>query len=122
NDATEMILGFSQDPSFRPVIMFGTGGIYVEIVKDVSFRVAPVSRNEVTGMIREISTYPILAGARGKNMRDIEALADAISRISYLSVHVPEIVELDINPLMALDQGKGCVVVDSRMTIRGEVK
>ncbi len=122
NDATEMILGFSQDPSFGPVIMFGMGGIYVEILKDVSFRVAPVSRNEVTGMIREISTYPILAGARGKNMRDIEALADAVSRISYLSVHVPEIVELDINPLMALDQGKGCVVVDSRMTIRGEVK
>ncbi|MCK5038269.1 MAG: acetate--CoA ligase family protein [Thermoplasmata archaeon] len=121
-DATEMILGFSQDPSFGPVIMFGMGGIYVEILQDVAFRVAPISRKEIMGMIREISSYPILAGARGKNLRDIEALADAISRISYLSNHVPEIVELDINPLMAMDQGKGCLVVDSRMTIRGEVK
>ncbi len=121
-DCTEMILGFSQDPSFGPVIMFGMGGIYVEILQDVSFRVAPVSKLEITGMIREISSYPILAGARGKNLRDIDALADAISRISYLSTHVPEIVELDINPLMAMDQGKGCLVVDSRMTIRGEAK
>ncbi len=121
-DCTEMILGFSQDPSFGPVIMFGMGGIYVEILQDVAFRVAPVSKLEITGMIQEISSYPILAGARGKNLRDIEALADAVSRISYLSTHVPEIVELDINPLMAMDQGKGCLVVDSRMTIRGEVK
>ena len=117
-DATEMILGFSHDPSFGPVIMFGMGGIYVEVLKDVSFRVAPISRLECDKMVKEINSYPILAGARGKAIRDIPKAVDAISRISYLAMNTQDILELDINPLMVLATGKGCKVVDSRMTIR----
>ena len=117
-EATEMILGFSHDASFGPVIMFGMGGIYVEVLKDVSFRVAPVSRKECDNMVKEIASYPILAGARGKAIRDIPKAVDAISRISYLADNTQDILELDINPLMVLATGKGCKVVDSRMTIR----
>lgn len=117
-DATEMILGFSHDPSFGPVLMFGMGGIYVEVLKDVSFRVAPISRIEAHNMVKEIASYPILAGARGKAIRDIPGAVDAISRVSYLAMHTRDILELDINPLMVMERGKGCKVVDSRMTIR----
>ena len=117
-EATEMILGFSHDPSFGPVIMFGMGGIYVEVLKDVSFRVAPISRLECDKMIKDIASYPILVGARGKAIRDIPKAVDAISRISYLAMNTRDILELDINPLMMLATGKGCKVVDSRMTIR----
>jgi acetyl coenzyme A synthetase (ADP forming)-like protein len=117
-DATEMILGFSEDASFGPVLMFGMGGIYVEVLKDVSFRVAPISRQECEAMVKEINSYPILMGARGKAVRDIPKAVDAISRVSYLASHTKDILELDINPLMVLAKGKGCKVVDSRMTIR----
>jgi acetyltransferase len=120
-EATEMILGFSGDPSFGPVIMFGMGGIYVEVLKDVSFRVAPISRLECEAMVKEIHSYPILIGARGKAFRDIPKAVDAISRISYLAANVPDILELDINPLMVLAKGKGCKVVDSRMTVRKNI-
>jgi len=117
-DATEMILGFSEDQSFGPVLMFGMGGIYVEVLKDVSFRVAPVSRQECESMVKDIHSYPILIGARGKAHRDIPKAVEAISRISYLAAHTKDILELDINPLMVLAKGKGCKVVDSRMTVR----
>jgi acyl-CoA synthetase (NDP forming) len=117
-DATEMILGFSEDRSFGPVLMFGMGGIYVEVMKDVSFRVAPISRQDCEAMVKEINSYPILMGARGKAVRDVPRIVDAISRISYLASHTQDILELDINPLMALAKGRGCKVVDSRMTVR----
>ncbi len=121
-EATEMILGFSHDPSFGPVVMFGMGGIYVEVLKDVTFRVAPVTRMECEKMVKEISSYPILAGARGKAIRDIPRVVEAISRLSYLATHTQDILELDINPLMVMPRGEGCKVVDSRMTIRKKVK
>lgn len=121
NDAMETIVGFSIDQSFGPVLMFGMGGIYVEVLKDVSFRVAPISRSEAMKMVKGIASYPILAGARGKKIRDVRSIIDAISRISYLSGHTDDILELDINPLMVLENGKGCKVVDSRMTIRSKV-
>jgi len=120
--ATETILGFSIDQSFGPVLMFGMGGIYVEVLKDVSFRVAPISRKEGQMMVKEIASYPILAGARGKQIRDMGAIVDAISRISYLAMHTKDILELDINPLMILGKGKGCKVVDSRITIKCNTK
>jgi acetyltransferase len=116
--AIEMILGFSTDQSFGPVLMFGMGGIYVEVMKDVSFRIAPATRQECEAMVKDINSYPILVGARRKAIRDIPKIVDAISRISYLAANVPDILELDINPLMALEKGRGCKVVDSRMTIR----
>lgn len=121
-DAIETILGFSVDQSFGPVIMFGMGGIYVEVLKDVSFRIAPISRKESMRMVKEIASYPILAGARGKEIRDMGAIVDAISRLSYLAMQTKDILELDINPLMVLGKGKGCKVVDSRITIKCDTK
>jgi acetyl coenzyme A synthetase (ADP forming)-like protein len=121
-EATETILGFSIDHSFGPVIMFGMGGIYVEVLKDVSFGVAPLARGECMRMIRNIASYPILAGARGKEIRDLNSVAEAISRISYLAMNIEDILELDINPLMVMARGEGCKVVDSRMTIKGKVR
>ena len=81
----------------------------------------PVPKIECDRMVKEIASYPILAGARRKAIRDIPRVVDAISRISYLAMHTEDILELDINPLMVLARGKGCKVVDSRMTIRNKV-
>jgi acetyltransferase len=120
-DAIETIIGYSVDNSFGPVVMFGMGGIYVEVLKDVSFRIAPISDIESMRMVKEISSYPILAGARGKALRDQKGIMEAISRISYLSTQVDDILELDINPLMVMERGKGCKVVDSRISIKAKV-
>jgi acyl-CoA synthetase (NDP forming) len=121
-DAIETIVGFSKDPSFGPVIMFGMGGIYVEVLKDVVFRVAPISKIESMRMVKEIASYPILTGARGKEIRDIGSIVEAISRISYLAMITNDILELEVNPLMVLGRGKGCKVVDSRITIKYDTK
>ncbi len=121
-DAIETIVGFSMDASFGPVIMFGMGGIYVEVLKDVAFRVAPITRIDSKRMVKEIASYPILTGARGKEIRDIGSIVDAISRISYLAMKTSDILELEVNPLMVLGRGKGCKVVDSRITIKYDTK
>ncbi len=113
----ETIVGSTTDPSFGPVVMFGLGGIYVEVLKDVVFRVAPINHTEARSMVRSIHTFPLLYGARGEKVKDIEAIADALTRISQLICEVPDIAELDINPMTALDQGKGCKVVDARITL-----
>ena len=76
----------------------------------------------VMRMVKEIASYPILAGARGKEIRDMGSIIDAISRLSYLAMHTKDILELDINPLMVLGKGKGCKVVDSRITIKSKTK
>jgi acetyltransferase len=94
----ELILGLTRDPQFGPLLMFGLGGIYVEVLKDVAFRVAPVSRRDAAEMIREIRAYPLLAGYRGTEPADEEAIIDAMLRLSALSCDFPEIMELDINP------------------------
>jgi len=113
----ELILGMSRDPQFGPLVMFGLGGIYVEVLKDVSFRVAPISRRDAGEMIREIRAYPLLAAYRGSEPADVEAIVDALIRVSRLSCDFPEIQELDINPLLVLPKGKGIRAIDSRMTI-----
>jgi len=113
----ELILGMSRDPQFGPLVMFGLGGIYVEVLKDVSFRVAPISRRDAGEMVREIRAYPLLAAYRGSEPADVEAIVDALIRVSRLSCDFPEIQELDINPLLVLPKGKGIRAIDSRMTI-----
>jgi acetate---CoA ligase (ADP-forming) len=113
----EVILGMSCDPQFGPLLMFGLGGIHVEVLRDVSFRVAPVSRREAEAMVREIRGYPLLAGFRGSEPADEEAIADAILRLSKLSVECPEIVELDLNPVMAMPKGRGLLAIDCRMVL-----
>ncbi|MBA7536257.1 Peptidyl-lysine N-acetyltransferase Pat [subsurface metagenome] len=113
----EVILGIKRDPSFGPVIMFGLGGIFVEIFKDVCFRVAPVSKQVASSMIQQLKTYQILSGKRGNPPRDIEAILDCIMRLSQMAVECPQIQELDINPLIVLDENKGCFVADAKIML-----
>ncbi|MBP2674188.1 MAG: acetyl coenzyme synthetase forming, alpha domain protein [Deltaproteobacteria bacterium] len=113
----ELIIGLSRDPQFGPLLMFGLGGIYVEVLKDVAFRVAPLSKRDATEMIREIRAYPLLAGYRGTEPADEDAIVDALQRLSALSCDFPEIQELDINPIRVMPRGKGLRAIDCRISI-----
>ena len=113
----EVLIGMSRDPQFGPLVAFGLGGIYVEALKDVVFRVAPFSRAEAEEMIREIRSYALLGGVRGEPPADHEAIADALCRVGQLVTDFPEIVELDINPLMVFDEGRGAVALDMRLVL-----
>jgi len=114
----ETIIGATTDISFGKVLMFGLGGIYVEVLKDVAFRVVPVAKSEVDKMIHEINSFPILMGVRGENRKDINAVIEAIFNIGILVEQFPEITELDINPLVVYE--KGAKVLDARITIEVE--
>ncbi len=114
----EVILGVKRDQSFGPVIMFGLGGLYVEVFKDVSFRVAPIDDAISDSMIKQVKSYKILKGIRGKAPRDIPAIKECLIRLSQLSLECPQIKELDINPLIVLDETKGCYVVDARIMLQ----
>ncbi len=116
-EGTEVILGLKRDPSFGAVIMFGLGGIFVEIFKDVSFRIAPVSKKAALDMITQIKSSALLQGARGRAVMDIDSIAEAIMRLSQLAVDCPQIKELDINPMIVLEEGKGCFVADTKIII-----
>jgi 4-hydroxybutyryl-CoA synthetase (ADP-forming) len=115
--AKETILGASQDPTFGPVIMFGLGGIYVEVLKDVVFRIVPIDEQEATNMVESIKTIKLLKGVRGEKSSDLRAIADSLQRLSQLVVDFPEIKEFDINPLLVLEEGKGARVVDARIIL-----
>ena len=96
----ELIIGFKRDPQFGPLLMFGLGGIYVEILKDISFRLAPLSKEDAHNIVREIKTYDLLAGVRGEESINFEALEDILLRVSQLAMDFPELLEADFNPLM----------------------
>ena len=113
----EVILGVTKDPTFGHMLMFGLGGIYVEVLKDVVFRIAPLTRREAEEMVRSIRSFPLLAGVRGEKAADLDALVECILRISQLVTDFPQIVELDINPLFAYETGKGSIAVDARIVI-----
>ena len=115
--AKETILGASQDPTFGPVIMFGLGGIYVEVLKDVVFRIVPIDEQEAINMVKSIKTIKLLKGVRGEKSSDLKAIADSLQRLSQLVVDFPEIKEFDINPLLVLEEGKGARVVDARIIL-----
>ncbi|MBN1842961.1 MAG: acetate--CoA ligase family protein [Deltaproteobacteria bacterium] len=114
----EVILGITRDMQFGPMVMFGLGGIYVEVLKDVSFRIAPLSVESADAMIREIRSFPLLRGVRGEAPADIEGIRDALVRLSQMAMDFPEIVEADINPLLVCPEGQGVVAVDARITIQ----
>ena len=114
----EVIVGATRDPTFGPVIMFGIGGIFVEILKDVSFRVAPLEPKDAEEMIREIKTYKILEGYRGMPPRDIEAVKDILMRVSKLMLEVSEVQDIDLNPIMLYEKGRGAVAVDVRVILK----
>jgi acetyl coenzyme A synthetase (ADP forming)-like protein len=112
----EVVLGLVSDPAYGPVLMFGLGGLYVEVLKDVSFAVCPVSDVRARELLREIRGWPILAGVRGQAGIDEEALVDAIQRLSQLALEHPEIAELEINPLLAFPEG--VCAVDMRCRVQ----
>jgi acetate---CoA ligase (ADP-forming) len=114
----ETIVGIHRDPKFGPLLMFGLGGIYVEAYRDVSFRLAPIRQLSAINMINEIRGSKILQGFRGQTPADVSAIVDCIQRLSQLSVELPEVVELDVNPLVALSQG--CRALDARIIITGD--
>lgn len=116
---TEVILGSVNDPTFGPTMMFGLGGIFVEVLKDVTFRVTPVSSQQATTMLGEIRGAPILAGARGEAPRDKSAMADTIAKYSAMILDLQdEISESDANPVLVYEEGKGLKVVDARVILK----
>jgi len=118
---TEVIVGVNNDPQFGPTVMFGLGGIFVEILKDVALRVAPLDREDALAMIREIKGYKVLAGARGKARADIDAVADVLVKVSRMAMELEDhVAELDINPLLVLPEGRGVRVADALVIKHGE--
>ena len=113
----EVIVGVKRDPTFGPLVMFGLGGIYVEILADVSFRLAPLTAADAWEMLAEVRSAKLLAGVRGAPPADRAALVEAIVRIGQLAADHPQIAELDINPLLVLGEGQGVVAVDARILL-----
>ncbi|HVO42946.1 MAG TPA: acetate--CoA ligase family protein [Aggregatilineales bacterium] len=114
---TEILIGMSRDAQFGPLLTFGLGGIYVEALKDVTFRVAPLDRTNALAMLGEIRSRALIDGVRGQKALDKDAIADVLLRISQLVTDFPSIVELDINPLMVYEQGRGAVALDMRLVL-----
>jgi acyl-CoA synthetase (NDP forming) len=113
----ELMVGVTQDPSFGPLIGFGLGGIHVEILKDVCFRVTPVTDRDAKEMIRSIRGYRLLEGYRGHPPADLTAIEEVLLRVARLVEEIPEISELDLNPVIALPPGQGCWIVDARISL-----
>ena len=111
----EVIMGMFKDAQFGPVLMFGLGGIWVEVLKDVSFRIVPLTKKDATSLIREIKGYPLLEGRRGWEGVDLSRLEEALLRLSAFVEKYPEIKELDLNPIFAYSDG--CVAVDARVIL-----
>jgi len=116
----ELMVGVTQDPSFGPLIGFGLGGIHVEILKDVCFRVTPITDRDAEEMVRSIRGYRLLEGYRGHPPADIPAIEELLLRVARLVEEVPEISELDLNPVFALPPGQGCLIADARIRVESE--
>ncbi|MHA2034013.1 MAG: acetate--CoA ligase family protein [Candidatus Thorarchaeota archaeon] len=114
---TEVIIGVTRDPQFGHALMFGLGGIFVEVLKDVTFRLIPLSESDAREMVGEIKAAKILEGIRGQPPRDVDALVRVIMSVSKMVEENPEIRELDCNPTFVYERGKGALVVDARILI-----
>lgn len=112
---TEVIVGVTADPQFGPVVMFGLGGIFVEVYQDVSFRLVPLAERDAAAMIHEIKAFPILQGVRGRKPADLPALTDLLLKVSQIVQENPEIAEMDLNPVLVYE--KGLTVVDARVLL-----
>jgi acyl-CoA synthetase (NDP forming) len=117
----ETIVGVVHDPVFGPLVGFGIGGVDVEVLGDIRFRIAPLTDRDADELLREIRGFRLLQGHRGRPPADLEALRDVLLRVSRLAEALPEVVELDLNPVLALSPGNGCRVVDARIRISGTV-
>jgi acetyltransferase len=113
----EVIVGVTQDPTFGPLILFGSGGVYAELLKDVAFRIHPLTDVDAREMIREVKAYHLLEGWRGSEPSDIEALEELLLRVSAMIEDLPKIAELDLNPVKALERNNGYAVVDARVML-----
>jgi len=114
---TEVILGARKDGAFGPIVMFGLGGIYVEVMKDVAFRAAPLNRDEILDMVKEIKSYPLLLGVRGEARKDIPSIIDTLVKLATLIEQSRRITDIEINPLMVYEQGQGTKAVDVRVLV-----
>ncbi|MBI2835446.1 MAG: GNAT family N-acetyltransferase [Acidobacteria bacterium] len=113
----ELMVGVAEDPLFGPLIAFGLGGVHVEVLGDVRFRVTPLTDRDAAQMVKEIRGYPLLQGYRGHPPADLEAVVDVLLRVSRLVEELPEITELDLNPVFAFGPGDGCQIVDARIHV-----
>lgn len=114
--STEVIVGMTKDPTWGPALMFGLGGIFVEVLKDVSFRVAPITERDANEMVREIKAFKILEGIRGQPPADIDAIVDILLKISKLVMENPTIDEIDLNPVFVYEDG--AKAVDTRILLK----
>jgi acyl-CoA synthetase (NDP forming) len=113
----ETIIGARRDRTFGPLIMFGLGGIYVEVMKDVAFRALPINRKEIMAMVKEIRAYPLLLGVRGEEKKDLEGLVDTIIKVGTVLRRCERITDIEINPLMVYEHGRGVKAVDVRILL-----
>jgi len=116
-EGKEVIVGAVRDIQFGPLMMFGLGGIYVNFLRDVSYRLCPLTRSEAEEMIRETKAYTLLRGVRGELPSDIDSVIDVILRVSQIMNRFREIREMEINPLFVYEDGRGCIAVDIRVTL-----
>ncbi len=116
SDGVEVIIGMVRDPTFGPMIMFGLGGVHVELFKDVIFKIAPINRIEAENMIKQTKTFKLLSGTRGDKPKDIKSITDIILKVSQLVTDFPEINEFEINPLIVFEQG--AAAVDMRLNLK----
>jgi acyl-CoA synthetase (NDP forming) len=117
-DGIEVMVGVTQDPLFGPLVAFGLGGVHVEVMADVCFRVTPLTDRDAAEMVRAIRGFRLLQGYRGSAPADLEAIEEVLLRVSRLVEEVPEIGEVDLNPVFALPPGQGCRVADARVQVR----
>ena len=118
SEGIELMVGATDDPSFGTLIAFGLGGIHVEVLSDVCFRINPLTDKDAFRMIREIRGFKLLEGYRGRPAADLHSIENLLLRVSRLAEDVPEITEMDLNPVFALAPGKGCLVADSRIRVK----
>ncbi|HLY76304.1 MAG TPA: acetate--CoA ligase family protein, partial [Thermoplasmata archaeon] len=113
----EVLIGLQRDPRFGPVIVFGLGGIYVEVLKDVTFRLAPFDRTEAEEMVASVRAFPLLQGVRGEKPSDLSALYTILGRVAQLALDLPQVQELDLNPVIVQSVGEGAFAVDARLVL-----
>jgi len=112
------MVGVTDDPLFGPLIAFGLGGIHVEVLADVAFRITPLTDRDAAEMVRSIRGYRLLEGYRGHPPADVDAIQEVLLRVSRLVEEVPQVCELDMNPIFALPPGNGCRIVDARIRVK----
>jgi acyl-CoA synthetase (NDP forming) len=114
----EVLIGMVEDPNFGPLVVFGLGGVFVELIGDVAFRIQPLTDVDAAEMIRDVKSARLLEGYRGSEPGDVEAVEDALLRVSAMIEDLPEIIEMDLNPVKVRPPGSGVAVVDARIRVK----